>query len=155
MKNKAPNFWHISKTLLPYFWTRNANIKLRFFSGIMLVILGITFNISVPLLLKSTVNELTLSKNFNLQLIILILSYGIFWTLSKVSENLRLAVMYLVVERGIRVIAVNLLKHIHSLSYRFYIDKKTGFFINIIQRVQNGVPNLFFWFFYFCITNYN
>jgi len=66
----------------------------------------------------------------------LLIAYGVFWTLSKTMDQVRLIIFNRVVERGIRLLLLKLFDHLNQLSLDFHERRKTGVIVSIIDRVR-------------------
>ena len=131
--------------IFPFLWTTQERIRSLFLISIFLVSITICFNISIPLILKEVVSQLSnpSTDNITYQLALLLLAYGIIWTLSQMSEHIRQLIMIRPIERGIRLFCSRLFDHLHSLPMQYHLDKKTGSITSALERARQGFPDIF------------
>ncbi len=139
------------KKLRTYIWPKDPGIRIRFLIAGILLLFTIALNISVPLVLRQVINELSVPKSGLILIEVLLLTYGFMWTLARAMEQLRLIAMNRVVERGIRLLTLDVFNNLTKLSLRFHSDRKTGAIINAIDRAQNAFPGLVWGLFLFVL----
>lgn len=130
--------------LLPFLWSKDARIRFGIVASLCITVLIIFFNISVPLLLKNIINNLSadnVSDSFRIQLLFLL--YGIAWTCNQFLQQLSNASSIYALERSMRMLNLHIFHHLHSLSMRFHLDKKMGALTNAIDRTQVGLDAIF------------
>ncbi len=125
-------------------------MRCRLIFAAFLSILTMALNVSVPLFLKAIVDLLSDPTESVVTLVtVLLVSYGGIWTLARVTEQVREIITFRIVERVIRNLCLNLFEHLHSLSLRFHLNRKTGAVVNAIERAQKGVPEVIWGTFFF------
>ena len=139
------------KRLTPYLWPMDWGIRLRFFIAGILLIATIALNIGVPLILRQVINQISTPHSPLFLAEFLLITYGVLWTLARACEQLRLVAMNRVVERGIRLLTLNVFENLTRLSLRFHTDRKTGAIINAIDRAQYAFPGLVWGLFLFVL----
>ena len=132
----------IIKNLVPFLWPNN-NIWYRFrvifsFSSL---ILAKVFTVLIPLSLIWLVDSLNLEGDkvggdvlFALGTLSLIVIYNVFRILSIGFTQLRDGIFSVVGQSALRLIALRTFDHIHSLSLRFHLTRKTGAITRIVER---------------------
>ena len=132
----------IVKNLVPFLWPNN-NIWYRFrvifsFSSL---ILAKVFTVLIPLSLIWLVDSLNLEGDkvggdvlFALGTLSLIVIYNVFRILSIGFTQLRDGIFSVVGQSALRLIALRTFDHIHSLSLRFHLTRKTGAITRIVER---------------------
>ncbi len=132
------------KDLLPFLWVKQEKIRELFLLSSVLIFLTIGLNLSVPIILKMIVLELSLTNgNMSHQLFLLLVASGLIWTLSHCIQQIRQIIMVRPLERGLRLFCSNFFNHLHSLPISFHVDKKIGSLTNAIERAQKGLPDVF------------
>jgi len=139
MAPPARNDWHTLKTLLPYLWEHKPRVVI----ALACLILAKVANVGVPLVLKQIVDALDAS----LQPVVvvplaLILGYGLMRLTGVVFGELRDAIFAKVTQSSIRRIALQVFRHLHSLSLRFHLDRQTGGVSRDIERGSRGISFL-------------
>lgn len=117
-----------------------------------LVVISIGLNLSIPIILKHIVESFSLvNKHVNFQVTLLLLAYGIIWTLTQAILQLRQILMFKPLESSIRILSLKLFDHLHSLSVKFHLDKRTGAIIGALEKAQHGMPDVFWGLYFFII----
>ena len=142
---------NILTKLYPYLWPKDRGIRLRFLMAGIFLLAAIGLNIGVPLVLREVINAISAPKSALFLAELLLVAYGALWTLAKVIEQLRLLAMNRVVERGIRLLTLDIFENLTKLSLRYHSDRKTGGIINAVDRAQYAFPGLVWGLFLFII----
>ena len=131
--------------VVPYLWPRNRfDIRLRVILALVLLVFAKAVINFAPFLYRDAVNALTESGNspFLLGAVGLTVAYGIARILSRGFEQLRDVVFAVVAQRAFRNLALETFQHIHKLSLRYHISRKTGALSRIIERGVKGLEFL-------------
>ena len=142
-----PKRLHTILKLTPYLWPKDWAIRWRFLISVFLLLTTIGLNIGVPLILRQVINVISLQPSTLIMAEMLLLAYGVVWMLSKMTEQLQLVAINRVVERGMRLLCLNVFNHLLALSFRFHAGRKTGVLISAIDRAQFSFWPLFGVFF--------
>ena len=131
-------------TLLPFLWPRGRpDLKIRVLLALLSLILAKAANVMVPLVLGDAVDQLgNLDNETHLWLgipLAVILAYGIFRLSSLALNELRDALFARVAQHAVRALALRVFEHLHSLSIRFHLSRKTGALNRFIDRGTNSV----------------
>ena len=141
------NFSRTLKILGPYLWPQGRNgLRLRVLIALFSLAIAKLANVYVPLLLGNTVDRLSsLETDLNLLFgipLAIILAYGFArWSSSAFSE-LRDAIFAKVAQNAVRQVALKVFQHIHSLSLRFHLDRRTGALNRFIDRGTRAIQFL-------------
>lgn len=141
----APNHSSLSiiLQLLPYLWIKNWRFRLRIFIAAFFVIATMILNVTTPLVLRKIVSLFS-STIMPVHLIqMLLLTYGILWLVSQVTMQMREIVLFRVMERGIHLLGYRIFSHLHSLSLRFHLDRRTGAITSAVEKAQDSFPDIF------------
>lgn len=122
--------------LYPYLWPNDWKIKLRLIVAISLLLGTMILNVSVPLILRQVIDAISAPSSAKLIAVMLLVAYGLAWTLSKSMEHLRFLAVNRVIARGMRLLCLNAFNHLINLSLRFHSSRKTGEIISAIERAQ-------------------
>ncbi len=130
--------------LAPYLWQRGTlEIRLRVGAAIALLIASKVANVCVPLLYGRAVDALTSKANAIVVLpVALIVGYGVVRIAAFASGELRDMVFAKVAQRAIRTVALETFRHLHQLSLRFHLERRTGGLSRAIERGMNGIEYL-------------
>jgi ATP-binding cassette, subfamily B, heavy metal transporter len=138
--------WQVLRDLVPY---------LRPFAGrilfaLALVILGKLTNLAVPVTLKSLVDALGV-QNAPLALVLpvgLLLAYGASRVATTLFTELRQIVFARVMARVSRMVTLQVFRHLHALSLRFHLGRRTGGVARDIERGGSAISDLLDWTIY-------
>jgi ATP-binding cassette subfamily B protein len=132
--------WRTIRSLLPYLW----DYRYRAGLAISSLILAKLANVSVPLILKEIVD--TLDQNREIALVLplsLLVGYGLMRAGSALFNELRDAIFAKVRHGIVREISINFMEHLHNLSLRFHLDRKTGGITRDMERGTRSISSLF------------
>jgi len=131
------------KSLAPYLWPRDAfELRARVVLAVAFLLAGKLVNIYVPLLYKHAVDALSPSNAVVTVPIALIVAYGAARVMSQGFNELRNAVFAKVSQRAIRQLALRAFRHVHALSLRYHLERRTGGLSRAIERGTAGIDFL-------------
>src|SRR5689334_7356397 len=134
------------KGLGPYLWPRDSiELRVRVVVALALLIAGKLVNITVPLLYKQAVDALSGAGTAGAVIAVpvgVILAYGLARVMAQGFNQLRDGVFAKVAQRAVRRIALSAFRHIHSLSLRFHLERRTGGLARAIERGIAGIEFL-------------
>ena len=130
--------------MLPFLWPQGrSDLKARVLLALLSLILAKAANVMVPLVLGDAVDQLgNLDNETHLWLgipLAVILAYGIFRLSSLALNEVRDALFARVAQHAVRALALRVFEHLHSLSIRFHLSRKTGALNRFIDRGTNSV----------------
>jgi len=127
------------RALLPFLWTYRGRVLL----ALGFLVLAKVANVGVPLLLKDIVDNLDPGKHDMLVLpLALLLGYGALKLASSLFNELRDSVFARVRHGAMRQVSLKVLEHLHRLSLRFHLERKTGGLSRDIERGTRSVSSL-------------
>jgi ATP-binding cassette, subfamily B, heavy metal transporter len=138
--------WQVLRDLVPYL--RPFAARILFALG--LVILGKFTNLAVPLALKELVDALDV-KDAPLVLVMpvaLLLAYGASRVTTTLLTELRQIVFARVMARVSRKVTLQVFRHLHALSLRFHLARRTGGVARDIERGGSAISDLLDWTIY-------
>jgi ABC-type transport system involved in Fe-S cluster assembly fused permease/ATPase subunit len=132
------------KMLFPYLWQRGTfDIRLRVGLAVAFLIAAKLANVFVPILYKRSVDALTSHAGIAIALpLAIIFAYGVVRVLAFAFGELRDMVFAKVAQRAIRTVALETFRHLHQLSLRFHLERRTGGLSRAIERGMNGIEYL-------------
>ena len=133
------------KRVIPYLWPQNmAWVKRRVVISMLILLLAKVVTVVTPVFYKGAVDALAGEGVPMLALgaIGLTVAYGMARLMSNGFQQLRDAVFAAVGQRALRQLALETFRHIHKLSMRYHITRKTGGLSRIIERGVKGVDFL-------------
>lgn len=143
-KDEQRSAWHIIKNVIPYLWPDGQRaVKARVVFALALLVLSKVVATVLPLLQGAAVDSLSgKATDFILGAVGLTLAYGTARIFESGFQQLRDAVFAPVGQRALRLLALETFRHIHSLSMRYHITRKTGGLSRIVERGVKGVEFL-------------
>ena len=148
VENPSASGWQTIKRVGPYLWPKDEPwVKRRVVLSLMALVAAKLVSVTTPYLYKVAVDALT-GKAPTVGLLIaltaigLTVAYGMARLLSVGFGELRDAIFVRVGQRAIRRLALETFTHIHRLSMRYHITRKTGGLSRIIERGVKGVDFL-------------
>ena len=139
MPGTAGNDLKTLRALAPFLW----NYRGRVLLALTFLVLAKVANVGVPLLLKDIVDSLDVNATDLLILpLSLLLMYGLLRLASSLFNELRDAVFARVRHGSMRSVSLKVLEHLHRLSLRFHLERKTGGLSRDIERGTRSVSSL-------------
>ncbi|MCS5707349.1 ATP-binding cassette domain-containing protein [Candidatus Berkiella cookevillensis] len=131
----------IVSAFFPFVWsTKTFSIKCRLLFSLLLVVVTMALNLGVPIIFKYAVNMLSDPTNLKENMILLVIaSYGLFWTFGRYSEKLRQMLLYKPLARTMTEYSLHVFRHLHSLSLKFHLQRETGAVTSSIHRAQLAI----------------
>jgi ATP-binding cassette subfamily B protein len=118
-------------------------LKLRVLIAFTLVGVAKVANVLVPILYKLVVDALSVVPNAAITVpIAIVLGYGLIRVIALATDEIRDWIFAKVQERALRLVSVSVLKHLHSLSLRFHLERQTGGLSRAIERGTDGIEFL-------------
>jgi ATP-binding cassette subfamily B protein len=103
-------------------------------------------NVGIPLVLKKLIDHMTIGPNNPQALVVLpigiLIVYGVLRLCTTLFTELREFVFAKVTQRAVRTIALQVFRHLHSLSLRFHLNRQTGGMTRDIERGTRGISSL-------------
>ena len=134
--------WGTVKTLLPYL----SVYPWRVFLALACLIFAKVANIGIPVVLKHLIDDLALPaddpKRYLFFPLALVLAYGLLRLSAAIFTELREFIFSKVTQNAIRKVAIEVFDHLHALSLRFHLGRKTGGVSRDIDRGSRGIQTL-------------
>ncbi len=133
--------WRTLRTTLPYVWPcDDQGIRYRVVLALTALLGAKITNVYVPIVYRDVVDALDgLATSVILLPLALILGYGGARILVVIFEQLREALFARVTYRAMRRAAMNVFRHLHALSLRFHLERRTGGLSRVIERGVKGI----------------
>jgi ABC-type transport system involved in Fe-S cluster assembly fused permease/ATPase subunit len=144
-KTEIQAAWKTTKRVSPFIWPVGDNeLRARVVLALLALIGSKIIAILGPILQAWAVDDLAGSNisDFILGAIGLTVAYGFARIMTSGFQQLRDAIFAKVAQRALRRLALQTFQHIHKLSMRFHINRKTGGLSRIIERGVKGVEFL-------------
>ncbi|HKU65159.1 MAG TPA: ABC transporter ATP-binding protein/permease, partial [Rhizomicrobium sp.] len=140
----APSFRPLWR-LMPYLWPKGRpDLKARVLVSVVFLVLATGFTSVSPLIYGWTVDQLRPTPaNIALGTVLaLIAAYMTSRILLQAFAQLRDGIFAKVQYHAMREVAVETFAHVHTLSMRFHLERKTGGLSRVIERGTKGIDTL-------------
>jgi ATP-binding cassette subfamily B protein len=139
--------WTVIKRVMPYLWPDDLPwVKRRVVLAMLVLFVSKIIAVGTPFFYKAAVDALSGDAQEAWMLAIgavgLTIAYGGARLLNVGFQQLRDVIFAAVGQRALRVLALETFQHIHALSMRYHITRKTGGLSRIIERGVKGVEFL-------------
>ncbi len=146
-KEQAMNVIH---KVTPYLWPADkAWVKVRVVLSLLALIVGKVISVMTPFFYKGAVDAMAPDHGgpdtifmLTAGAVGLTIAYGVARLMSVGFNQLRDVIFARVAQRALRQLALETFRHIHRMSLRYHISRKTGALSRIIERGVKGVEFL-------------
>jgi ATP-binding cassette, subfamily B, heavy metal transporter len=144
----------VLRELLPYIWPANRpDLRLRVVFALGALVVAKVITLAVPIAYKAIVDALTGNVSagevaglsaFGLAAVpaMLIVVYGLGRVLMVVFAQFRDVWFTAVAQHAVRALAKRTFRHLHALSLRFHLERRTGGLNRVIERGVTGVDTI-------------
>src|SRR5581483_9574992 len=130
--------WRVVGMLLPYL----LEFRWRVAIALLFLVTAKLANVAVPLVMKAIVDRLEGTQQVMAVPIAMLVMYGALRLSTTLFAELRDVVFVRVTRRAIRRVALQVFRHLHSLSLRFHLERQTGGLTRDIERGTRGISTL-------------
>src|SRR5690606_34500230 len=109
---------------------------------------GKSANVVVPFVLKAIVDDLNVEPSLLAMPVALLIAYGAARVSVTLFTELRQVVFARVMARASREITLKVFRHLHDLSLRFHLGRRTGGVARDVERGGTAVAELLDWTLY-------
>jgi ATP-binding cassette subfamily B protein len=146
--------WSVLRELAPYIWPKNRpDLHARVVLAMVALVIAKVATLAVPIAYKTVVDFLTGNASgeslaglsaFGLAAIpaMLIIAYGVGRVLMVLFAQLRDVWFTVVAQNAVRQLANRTFRHLHELSLRFHLERRTGGLNRVIERGVAGVDTI-------------
>ena len=127
------------RALLPFLWRYRGRVVL----ALLFLVGAKAAGVAVPLFLKDIVDALDVEQGKQLALPLgFLIGYGLLRLASSLFNELRDSVYARVRHGAMRTVSVQVLEHLHRLSLRYHLERKTGGISRDLDRGTRAVSSL-------------
>jgi ATP-binding cassette subfamily B protein len=134
--------WQTLRMLLPYLWA----YKGRVLFALGCLVAAKLATVSVPILLKGIVDTLAPAAKSATDLLVvpvaLVVAYGLLRLSTSLFTELREFFFVNVTQAAMRTLALKTFRHLHSLSLRYHLERRTGAVTREIDQGIRGISSL-------------
>jgi|KBSSwiStaDraftv2_1062776.scaffolds.fasta_scaffold14576_10 ABC-type transport system involved in Fe-S cluster assembly fused permease/ATPase subunit len=129
---------------LPMLWPKGeAELKARVIIAVLLVLAGKAVTLLGPYALKLAVDRMSAHSAFAV-VAGLVLAYTGARFAGVLSDNLRNALFEKVGQNAARNLAARVFRHVHDLSLRFHLERRTGSLTKIVERGTKSIDMMLY-----------
>ena len=144
----------VLRELLPYVWPADRpDLRWRVVFALLALVAAKAITLAVPIAYKQVVDWLTGHASgagvANVSAIglaalpaMLIIAYGVGRVLMVLFAQFRDIWFTVVAQHAVRELAIKTFRHLHALSLRFHLERRTGGLSRVIERGVNGVDTI-------------
>jgi len=128
------------RSLLPYLWAYRGRVVL----AVLCLVLGKVAVVGVPILLKHIVDALTVPAALQVAVVpvALVVAYGALRLATSLFTEMREFFFAKVTQSAVRTLALKTFRHLHELSLRFHLERRTGAVTREIDHGMRGIASL-------------
>jgi ATP-binding cassette subfamily B protein len=129
---------------LPMLWPKGeAELKARVVVAVLLVLAGKAVGLLGPYALKLAIDRMSAHAAFAV-VAGLVVAYAAARFGGVLSDNLRNAIFEKVGQDAARRLAANVFRHVHDLSLRFHLERRTGSLTKIVERGTKSIDMMLY-----------
>jgi len=142
--------WNVIRRVVPYLWPQEPElrwVRVRVVAALAVLVLAKVIAVATPLFYKQAVDALApegadAATVLGLGAVGLTIAYGLARLANVGFQQLRDVIFTRVGQRALRTLALETFTHIHRLSMRYHITRKTGGLSRVMERGVKGVEFL-------------
>ena len=141
----------VLRELAPYIWPKGRpDLRMRVVWALLALIVAKAITLTVPIAYKAIVDLLTgeasgaelTTLGLAASPIFLIIAYGVGRVLMVLFAQFRDVWFTVVAQNAVRQLAYRTFRHLHELSLRFHLERRTGGLNRVIERGVTGVDTI-------------
>ena len=130
---------------LPMLWPKGeAELKARVIAAVVLVLLGKAATLLMPFAYKAVVDGMSADRQAFGVVASMVAAYAIARFAGVLSDNLRNALFEKVGQDAARRLAGKVFRHVHDLSLRFHLERRTGSLTKIVERGTKSIDMMLY-----------
>ena len=150
----SPESVRVLKALWPYVWPHDRpDLRQTVMWSLGLILIAKIVTVSVPFTLKWATDALVIASGGAVPAsermawlvgapVLASLAYGASRVVMTLLVQLREGLFAKVAMHAVRKLALSTFEHMHRLSLRFHLEKKTGGLTRVLERGRNGIENI-------------
>ncbi|HVL78161.1 MAG TPA: ABC transporter ATP-binding protein/permease [Sphingomicrobium sp.] len=130
---------------LPMLWPKGeAELKARVIVAVLLVLAGKAAVLLMPFAYKAIIDHMSAGAAVFGVVAGLVVAYSVARFAGVLADNLRNALFEKVGQRAARKLAGRVFRHIHDLSLRFHLERRTGSLTKIVERGTKSIDMMLY-----------
>jgi ATP-binding cassette subfamily B protein len=134
----------VLRRLLPYLKPYSGRIAIAMACLLTAKVAGL----AVPMVLKKLIDTLGIKPGLAVIPVALLLAYGAARLSERVFTEMRQIVFARVMARSSRMVMLSVFRHLHALSLRFHLNRRTGGVTRDVERGGSAISDLLDWTLY-------
>ena len=134
------------RRFLPYLWPADSTgLRRRVVLSLLLVVAGKAINYVMPYSLKGAIDRMSAGPHAAVGLAVaLVLAYALARFSGVLFDNIRNAVFERVGQTAARHLSQDVFVHIHRLSLRYHLERRTGALTRIVERGTKSIDTMLY-----------
>ena len=139
--------WPMLRRFLPYLWPKDSpGLKVRVVASLVLVLASQLVQVyCAPFALQAVVNGMAHSDR---SAVVLVMALGVGYAAARFGsvlfDNLRNAIFERVGQDATRALAATVFRHLHQLSLRFHLERRTGAVTKVVERGTKSIDTMLY-----------
>ncbi len=130
---------------LPMLWPKDdVELRLRVVVAMVLVLASKAITLLMPFAYKAVVDAMTGDKAAWMAAVMLVVAYAGARFGGVLADNLRNAVFEKVGQTAARRLSARVFRHVHSLSLRFHLERRTGSLTKVVERGTKSIDMMLY-----------
>jgi ABC-type transport system involved in Fe-S cluster assembly fused permease/ATPase subunit len=130
---------------LPMLWPKgDVELRLRVVGAVLLVFAGKAITLAMPFAYKAVVDAMSGERALWTAALMLVIAYAGARFGGVLADNLRNALFEKVGQSAARRLAARVFRHVHSLSLRFHLERRTGSLTKIVERGTKSIDMMLY-----------
>jgi ATP-binding cassette subfamily B protein len=130
---------------LPMLWPDGEReLKLRVVLSVLLVLVGKALTLLMPFAYKAVIDRMSGPTQAAGVVIALVVAYAAARFGGVLSDNLRNAIFEKVGQGAARRLSARVFRHVHALSLRFHLERRTGSLTKIVERGTKSIDMMLY-----------
>lgn len=139
--------WPTIRRFLPYLWPADApGLKVRIVGAMLFVLVSKLVQVyGVPFALKGAIDRMDIGdRGATTLIVLLVVGYAAARLGTVLFDNLRNVVFERVGQEASRRLAVVTFRHLHQLSLRFHLERRTGAITKVVERGTKSIDTMLY-----------
>ncbi|MFS0738004.1 ABC transporter ATP-binding protein/permease [Sphingomonas sp. 1P06PA] len=138
--------WHTLRRFLPYLWPAGRrDLKISIVGALLLVLLAKAAVLTMPFAYKAAIDRMSPGGEPAVMLAIaLVVAYAGARFGGVLFDNLRNAVFERVGQDAARRLAMQVFTHLHALSLRYHLERRTGALTRVVERGTKSIDSMLY-----------
>jgi len=130
---------------LPMLWPKDdTELRLRVVAAMLLVLVGKAITLAMPFAYKAVVDAMSGEAAAWTAALMLVIAYAGARFGGVLADNLRNALFEKVGQNAARRLSARVFRHVHSLSLRFHLERRTGSLTKIVERGTKSIDMMLY-----------